>query len=76
MKDEDFVFDIMNNENTVASMTECTGLMQTPPQNNAEAEAYADIYTVPKTVNEKGRFRHKRVGTKRLWRSPAAGRKG
>ena len=62
MKDEDFEFDIMNNENTVASMTECTGLIQIPPENMAEAEAYADIYTVPKTVNEvnKGKFRHKR----------------
>lgn len=61
MKDEEF--DIMNNENTVASMTECTGLIQIPPQNEAEAAAYADIYTVPKTVNEmhKGRFRHKRI---------------
>ena len=61
MKDE--AFDIMNNENTVASMTECTGLMQTPPENMAEAESYADIYTVPKTVNEvnKGKFRHKRI---------------
>lgn len=66
MKDEDFAFDIMNNENTVASMTECTGLIQIPPENEAEAEAYADIYTVPKTVNEapKGRYRHKRVKKK------------
>ena len=60
MKDEDFAFDIMNNANTVASMTECTGLMQIPPENEAEAEAYTDIYTVPKQVNQKGRYRHKR----------------
>lgn len=60
MNDEDF--DIMNNENTVASMTEFTGLMQTPPKNEAEAASYADIYNVPQTVNEakKGRYRHKR----------------
>ena len=61
MKDEDFAFDIMNNANTVASMTECTGLMQIPPENEAQAEAYNDIYTVPKAVNEKGRYRHKRI---------------
>ena len=63
MKDEDFAFDIMNNANTVASMTACTGLIQIPPENEAEAEAYTDIYTVPKAVNEavKGKFRHKRV---------------
>lgn len=56
MKDE---FDIMNNENTVASMTECTGLIQIPPQNDAQAEAYADIYAVPKQVN-RTKYRHKR----------------
>lgn len=63
MKDEDFAFDIMNNANTVASMTECTGLIQIPPEDEAQAEAYTDIYTVPKAVNEavKGKFRHRRV---------------
>ena len=63
MKDDDFAFDIMNNANTVASMTECTGLIQIPPENETQAEAYADIYTVPKPVNEgvKGKFRHKRI---------------
>ena len=63
MNDEDFAFDIMNNANTVASMTECTGLMQIPPENAAQASAYADIYTVPQTVNEakQGRYRHKRI---------------
>lgn len=63
MKDEDFAFDIMNNANTVASMTECTGLIQIPPENESEAQSYTDIYTVPKTVNEveKGKYRHKRI---------------
>lgn len=61
MKDEDFAFDIMNNENTVASMTECTGLIGTPPQNEAEMESYADIYTIPKPTGKKGRYRHKRT---------------
>ncbi|MCR4693547.1 MAG: hypothetical protein K5664_06670 [Firmicutes bacterium] len=63
MKDEDFAFDIMNNANTVASMTECTGLIQIPPETEEEAASYTDIYTVPKTVNEveKGRYRHRRI---------------
>lgn len=32
----------------VASATECTGLIQIPPQNEEEAESYNEIYTVPK----------------------------
>ena len=32
---------------SVASMTECTGLMQVPAANDAEAEALCDIYKVP-----------------------------
>ena len=32
----------------VASNTECTGLMPTPPQSEDEEESYSDIYTVPK----------------------------
>lgn len=34
----------------VVSSTECTGLIQTPPANEAEAESYTDLYTVPKPV--------------------------
>ena len=63
MKDEDFAFDIMNNSNTVASATECTGLIQIPPENDYQAEAYSDIYTVPKTVS-KAKFRHKKNRSK------------
>ena len=64
MNDEDF--DIMSNENTVASMTECTGLIQIPPANDSEAASYADIYNIPQTVNEvkQGRYRHKRTTKK------------
>ena len=52
MKDEDFEFEIMNELNTVASSTECTGLMQIPPRTEEEAEAYTNIYTVPKQINK------------------------
>lgn len=32
----------------VASATECTGLMPTPPANDAEAESYTELYPVPR----------------------------
>ncbi|MGI5957993.1 MAG: hypothetical protein ACOX60_01060 [Massiliimalia sp.] len=32
----------------VVSSTECTGLIPTPPVSQAEAEAYASLYSVPK----------------------------
>ena len=31
---------------------ECTGLIPTPPINEAQAEAYTDIYTIPKPSKE------------------------
>ena len=46
-----FEFDILNKTNAVASATECTGLMMRPPQNEAEADSYTDIYIVPEQVN-------------------------
>ena len=47
---EDYLF---NDEfNAVVSATECTGLMSIPPQNEEEADSYADIYVVPKEVNK------------------------
>ena len=36
----------------VVSTTECTGLIPTPPQNEAEAESYTDLYAVPKPENK------------------------
>ena len=38
---------------TVASATECTGLIPTPPLSESEAEAYTDIYTIPKPENSR-----------------------
>lgn len=37
----------------VASATECTGLMPTPPVSNQEAEAYTEIYGIPQPVKER-----------------------
>ncbi len=50
-KNHGFEYDIMEELNTVASVTECTGLMQIPPTNEDEAEAYGDIYVIPEQVN-------------------------
>ncbi|TQI65863.1 hypothetical protein [Clostridium sp. KNHs216] len=36
----------------VISSTECTGLIQTPPVSEGEAEAYTEIYHIPKPENE------------------------
>ena len=49
----DFVEDILNKTDAVASVNECTGLMPAPPENEEEAESYNEIYVVPKTENRK-----------------------
>lgn len=55
-KDEN---DVLSSVDTVSSSTECTGLIQTPPASEAEADSYADLYTIPKPVGKKGRDPHK-----------------
>lgn len=40
--------DVLNKIDSVASATECTGLMYRPPENEEEAESYNDIYVIPK----------------------------
>lgn len=46
--EKDYQFDLENEINSVVSQTECTGLISVPPQDEDEAEAYTEIYTVPK----------------------------
>ncbi len=48
---EDYLDDILNKVDSVASATECTGLMYRPPENEQEAQSYNDIYIVPKVPN-------------------------
>ncbi|MBR1970297.1 MAG: hypothetical protein IKA17_08055 [Clostridia bacterium] len=43
-----YQYDLENEINSVVSQTECTGLIQVPPQDEDEAESYTEIYTVPK----------------------------
>ncbi len=42
---------LLENLDTVASATECTGLIPTPPISDNEAESYTDIYAIPKPEN-------------------------
>lgn len=46
-----YSYDILDDFNTIASATECTGLIQIPPTNIEEAESYSDIYSVPIQIN-------------------------
>ena len=46
-----FEFDILNKTNSVASATECTGLMPRQPLDIDEAYSYTDIYVVPEQIN-------------------------
>ncbi len=42
-------------DQVVASMTDCTGLVQTPPDNQSEVESYTDIFGIPLSSEESGR---------------------
>lgn len=48
--------------NTVVSGTECTGLIPTPPEDEQQSEAYADLYTIPKPDEGNGKAGRKRTG--------------
>ena len=45
---EDVYFDL----DDIASATECTGLIPTPPVSEAEAEAYTELSPIPKPEND------------------------
>lgn len=49
----EFNLDLIDEQNAVASATECTGLIQIPPENDWQQEAYSEIYKVP--TREQGR---------------------
>ncbi len=50
---EEIDYDMLSDRNSVASATECTGLMYAPPEDEYEAESYNEIYVIPKVPNEK-----------------------
>lgn len=51
-KNNSFEYEVANEISDVASVTECTGLMPTPPQNSAENEAYSEICIVPNMMEK------------------------
>lgn len=44
--------DDIDEYDNVASSMDCTGLIPTPPVNEAQAESYTDIYAIPKPSKE------------------------
>lgn len=50
-KQESYEHIIFTHQNDVASVTEFTGLIQIPPIDDEEIEAYSDIYAVPEQIN-------------------------
>lgn len=54
---DSYADDVLNKIDSVASATECTGLMYRPPESEEEAESYTDIYVVPKAENN---IRHRK----------------
>lgn len=39
-------------DDSIVSGTECTGLIPTPPESEPEAEAYTDLYAVPRPADK------------------------
>ena len=53
LPEDDYAIDMLSKQNGVVSATECTGMIQIPPENYDEAEAYNEIYVIPKVKNER-----------------------
>lgn len=49
-----YVAEILDNPDNVASANECTGLIPVPPQNMGETEAYSGLYVVPEQPQDLG----------------------
>lgn len=47
-----YVAEVLDNDENVASATDMTGLMPTPEFTEAAAESYSDLMPVPKQVNK------------------------
>lgn len=52
MKKQKFNLELLDEHMKVASTTDYTGLIQIPPKNEEESEAYSDIYVVPEQVTD------------------------
>lgn len=58
-KRKNYSYAILDDINSVASVTECTGLIQIPPTNEDESESYSNIYVIPNQVNDFDRIKVK-----------------
>ncbi len=47
-----FLYDLDGESSNVTSSTECTGLIQIPPDNEEESKSYGDLYAIPEQVND------------------------
>ena len=45
--------DSLNISKNVASNTDCTGIVQTPPITDEESKSYTDIHNIPKPKDRK-----------------------
>lgn len=52
MKNRNFEIELLDDPCSIASTTECTGLIQIPPTSDEEAESYGNIYVIPRQVND------------------------
>ncbi|HHW46905.1 MAG TPA: hypothetical protein GXX17_08400 [Clostridiales bacterium] len=48
----DEILDILYENTSVVSATDCTGLMYAPPTSEYEVESYKEIYDIPQPVEE------------------------
>lgn len=52
IKKKNYEQELLKSPGSIASTTECTGLIQIPPTTQEEAESYGDIYVIPEQVND------------------------
>lgn len=69
-KTDSFEYELLNEVSDVASATECTGLMPTPPQNSAENEAYSEICVVPNMMEKTAPHKKRYDGKRRTGKNP------
>lgn len=49
---KNYVADLMENPDDVASATGATGMLPTPPQTPAQAESYNQLYAIPQQAQQ------------------------
>lgn len=54
-KNYPFNDDTLEDTLKVTSANDCTGLIPSAPQSDAEADAYTDLYDIPNSKNKEGK---------------------